>query len=83
MAVVTWNQIGIHNRGVVVYNVDGFYDRLIDWNRGSVKAGFVSEGTSGIIKEAKTSEDVVDALMRYKVAHGLFSLEWEMSRYVD
>ncbi len=66
MEVVTWNQFGIYNRRVVVYNVDGYYSMLLDWVRGSIKAGFVSEGTQGIIKEAKVSKDVADALKRYK-----------------
>ena len=44
MEVVTWNQLGIHNRGVVVLNVEGYWDGLLEWVRGSVEAGFVGEG---------------------------------------
>ena len=76
MEVVTWNQLGIHDRGVVVYNVEGYWDGLLDWIGGSVKAGFVREGSAGIIKEARTSEEVVSALRNYQVAEGRFKLEW-------
>jgi uncharacterized protein (TIGR00730 family) len=76
MEVVTWNQLGIHNRGVVVYNVEGYWDGLLGWIRGSVEAGFVGEGNSGIVKEGKTAEDCVQELREYKVAEGRFNLSW-------
>jgi len=76
MEVVTWNQLGIHNRGVVVYNVEGYWDGLLEWVRKSVEAGFVGKGSQGIIREARTAEDVVRALREYQVAEGRFKLEW-------
>ncbi|KUJ11576.1 uncharacterized protein LY89DRAFT_227770 [Mollisia scopiformis] len=76
MEVVTWNQLGIHNRGVVIYNVEGYWDGLLNWVKGSVEAGFVGEGTKGIIKEAKTGQECVEGLKDYKVAEGRFKLEW-------
>ncbi|KAI9669815.1 MAG: hypothetical protein M1817_004556 [Caeruleum heppii] len=76
MEVVTWNQLGIHARGVVVYNVEGYYDGLMQWLGSAVDAGFVAEGNRGIIVEAKTSDDVVSALREYKPAEGRFDLKW-------
>ena len=76
MEVVTWNQLGIHNRGVVVFNVEGYWDGLLQWVTGSVDAGFVGKGNQEIIKEARTAEDVVRALREYRVAAGRFKLEW-------
>lgn len=76
MEVVTWNQLGIHNRGVVVFNVEGYWDGLLQWVKGSVEAGFVGKGNMGIIREARTAEDTVKALREYVVAEGRFKLEW-------
>lgn len=76
MEVVTWNQLGIHSRGVVVYNVEGYWDGLLEWVRNSVSAGFVGEGTKGIIKEARTAEDAVRELRGYKAEEGRFKLQW-------
>lgn len=76
MEVVTWNQLGIHNRGVVVLNVEGYWDGLLKWVRESVEAGFVGVGSKGIIKEARTGQEVVDALRDYKNADGRFKLTW-------
>jgi uncharacterized protein (TIGR00730 family) len=76
MEVVTWNQLGIHNRGVVVLNIEGYWDGLLEWVRGAVKAGFVGEGASTIIAEAKSAEEAITELRDYKVAKGRFKLEW-------
>lgn len=76
MEVVTWNQLGIHNRAIAVLNIEGYWDGLLDWVRGSVKAGFVGEGNKDIIAEAKTAEEAIKALRDYKVAEGRFKLEW-------
>ncbi|KAH8761360.1 hypothetical protein BGZ57DRAFT_769665 [Hyaloscypha finlandica] len=76
MEVVTWNQLGIHNRGVVVYNVEGYWDGLLSWVKGSVEAGFVGKGNQEIIQEARSAEGAVRALSEYRVAPGRFKLEW-------
>jgi uncharacterized protein (TIGR00730 family) len=76
MEVVTWNQLGIHGSGVVVLNVDGYWDGLLDWVKGSVDAGFIQEGNANIIVEATSGEEAVKALREYKVCEGRFKLEW-------
>jgi uncharacterized protein (TIGR00730 family) len=76
MEVVTWNQLGIHNRGVVVLNVDGYWDGLMRWVRDSVEAGFVGVGNRGIMLEARSAEEAVSALRGYTVSEGRLKLEW-------
>lgn len=76
MEVVTWNQLGIHNRGVVVYNVEGYWDGLLQWVNGSVAAGFVGEGNKSIVKEGKGAEECVKELREYVEAEGRFNLSW-------
>lgn len=73
----TWNQLGIHNKGVCVLNINGFYDGLFSWIRTSVDEGFISEGNSGIIAEAKTAEDAILALRNYQVAPSVLKLSWD------
>ena len=76
MEIVTWNVLGIHARGVCVFNVEGYWDGLLGWVRGAVDAGFVAEGNAGVIVEARTAEEVVDKLREYEVAHGRLGLDW-------
>lgn len=76
MEVVTWNQLGIHGRGIVVLNVEGYWDGLLTWVRHSVESGFVQDTNKAIIVEAKTGEEAVKALMQYRVSEGRFKLKW-------
>ena len=73
----TWNQLGIHDKGVCVLNVNGYYDGLFSWLRTSVEEGFISEGNASIIAEAKTPEDAIIALRDYKVAPSVLKLSWD------
>ena len=79
MEVVTWNQLGIHGCGVVVFNVEGFWDGLLMWVKAAVNGGFVSEVNKGIMVEAKTAEEVVNALKDYKVSEGRYKLNWSQN----
>lgn len=76
MEMVTWNQLGIHRRAIVVFNVEGYYDGLLAWVRGAVAGGFVSEGNRGIMVEADEAEGVVRALREYVVSKEVFKLDW-------
>ena len=74
--VTTWNQLGIHSSGVVLFNVDGYYDGLIQWVQTAVSAGFISPGNAGILAEALDAEEVIRQLREYKVSEGRFKLDW-------
>ena len=74
--MTTWNQLGIHKKGVIVFNVDGYYDGLIQWVQSAVSAGFISPGNGGILVEALDAEEVVGQLREYKVSEGRFKLDW-------
>lgn len=76
MEVVTWNQLGIHERGVVVYNVEGYWDGLMKWIGNSVEKGFVAENNQGIVVAKDNAEDCVKALKEYTCTKGRFQLEW-------
>ena len=76
MEVVTWNQLGIHERGVCVLNIEGYWDGLLQWVEGSVDAGFVGLKNRNIIGEAKNGEEAVEVLKVYVPDEGRFKLKW-------
>jgi predicted Rossmann-fold nucleotide-binding protein len=79
MEVVTWNQLGIHDRGIVVLNVGGFWDGIVEWVLNAAEAGFVKGGNADIMLEAKSAEEVVKILREYRVSEGRFGLDWDKS----
>ncbi|KAF2640923.1 hypothetical protein P280DRAFT_469607 [Massarina eburnea CBS 473.64] len=79
MEITTWNQLGIHSMPVVVYNVEGYWDGLLQWVKQAVGAGFISEKSEGILSEAKSAGEVVEKLKTYKNAEGRFNLSWDQN----
>ena len=76
MEMVTWNQLGIHKMPIVLVNVNGYWDGLLQWVRNSINEGFVGLENAKILMEVKDPADVVEALKNYKVAEGRFNLDW-------
>lgn len=72
----TWNQLGIHNRGICVLNINGLYDGVFQWIKRTVEEGFIREGNSEILVEATNAEDAVKALRDYKVSKSVLNLAW-------
>lgn len=79
MEMVTWNQLGIHQLPIVLVNIDGYWDGLLQWVRNSMREGFVGENNATILSEVKSTDEVIRALRNYKVAEGRFQLDWSIS----
>ncbi|KAI0517643.1 hypothetical protein F5B22DRAFT_645825 [Xylaria bambusicola] len=76
LETATWNQLGIHSRGVCVLNIDGFYDGLLDWIRKAVEEQFLKPGNAGIIVTATDAQGAIEALRDYKVSEARYGLDW-------
>lgn len=76
MEVTTWNQLGIHGCGIVLFSVDGYYDGLLQWIKTAVVAGFISPGNAGILKEAANAEQVIEQLSEYQASKDRLTLNW-------
>ena len=60
----------------MLYNVDGFWDPIVQWKKNCVKEGFIKPDNETILVEARTSEDVVQTLRDYNISEGRFKLNW-------
>ncbi|KAG5952785.1 hypothetical protein E4U53_008069 [Claviceps sorghi] len=78
LETTTWSQLGIHNCRVGVFNVDGFYDGLLDWIGHVVRSGFVGPKDADIIRVARTADEVVAylACQPPQTKNGNHDLEW-------
>jgi uncharacterized protein (TIGR00730 family) len=77
MEVTTWNQLGIHDKPVIVFNIDGYYDGLLEWINGAVNAGFIGAGQKDILVEAKSAEEVGEKLNSYVPVDARLNLDWD------
>lgn len=68
--VFTWAQIGLHEKPVILYNVNGFYDALIMHFKNMFEEGFIREHQRELVKVATTIDDIFTILNQAdKVLH--------------
>jgi len=60
--VFTWAQLGMHDKPIVLYQVDGFFDHLLSYLDHATNQGFISLEHRELIRVADSAESVLAAL---------------------
>ncbi|KAM0887035.1 hypothetical protein ACQ4PT_029323 [Festuca glaucescens] len=82
LEVITWAQLGIHDKPVGLLNVDGYYDSLLAFIDKAVDEGFIAPAARHIIVAAPTPGELLAGLEDYVPGHHDASsakLTWESS----
>ncbi|CAN1304723.1 Cytokinin riboside 5'-monophosphate phosphoribohydrolase LOG3 [Linum perenne] len=62
LEVITWAQLGIHDKPVGLLNVDGYYNALLSFIDKAVEEEFISPSARYIIVSAPTAKELVKKL---------------------
>jgi uncharacterized protein (TIGR00730 family) len=62
--ILTWAQLGIHQKPIGLLNVNGFFDPLLAWVRHACDEGFIRQQHLHLLHVATDVEDVLDLLTR-------------------
>ncbi|CAM5684561.1 Cytokinin riboside 5'-monophosphate phosphoribohydrolase OS=Lysinibacillus sphaericus OX=1421 GN=LS41612_00160 PE=3 SV=1 [Lysinibacillus sphaericus] len=57
--VFTWAQIRLHEKPVILFNVNGFYDALLQHFSKMLEEGFIRPEHKALIRVATTAEEVL------------------------
>jgi len=60
--ILTWNQIGIHQKPVALLNANGFFDPLMRQMEVMVREGFLDEKYMPLMKVGRTVDEVLGLL---------------------
>uniref|UniRef100_A0A6N2KPH3 Cytokinin riboside 5'-monophosphate phosphoribohydrolase n=1 Tax=Salix viminalis TaxID=40686 RepID=A0A6N2KPH3_SALVM len=82
LEVITWAQLGIHDKPVGLLNVDGYYNSLLSFIDKAVDEGFVTPAARHIIVSAHTAHELMCKLEDYEAEHSgvATKLSWEMEQ---
>ncbi len=58
--ILTWSQLGIHNKPIAVLNTAGYFDGMLTWMDHMVREGFVSAANRRLVQVANTPLDLVN-----------------------
>jgi len=75
--VITWQQLGIHNKPIGLLNVDGFYDNLVNFIQHCSVEGFIHEKFTQILVVKNDPLSLLDALLNHKPPCGSLWLKPE------
>ncbi|XP_020115193.1 cytokinin riboside 5'-monophosphate phosphoribohydrolase LOG1 isoform X1 [Ananas comosus] len=83
LEVITWAQLGIHDKPVGLLNVDGYYNSLLSFIDKAVEEGFISPTARHIIVSAPTAKELVKKLEEYFPRHERVAskVNWEMEQF--
>ncbi|XP_062114861.1 probable cytokinin riboside 5'-monophosphate phosphoribohydrolase LOGL10 isoform X2 [Humulus lupulus] len=69
LEMITWSQLGIHDKPVGLLNVDGYYNSLIALFDKGVDEGFIDHSARHILVIANTAEDLINKMEEYASVH--------------
>ncbi|KAK9740355.1 hypothetical protein RND81_03G028800 [Saponaria officinalis] len=69
LEVITWAQLGIHEKPVGLLNVDGYYNSLLSFIDKTVDEGFVTPAARNIIVSAPTAHELMCKLEVIPLPH--------------
>lgn len=64
--ILTWKQLGLHARPIVVANTGGWFDPLMEYCRRAEALGAVSKGNLGLFTVVDRADEAIDALLRMR-----------------
>ncbi|KAK1553771.1 hypothetical protein Q3G72_003479 [Acer saccharum] len=79
LEVITWAQLGIHDKPVGLINVDGYYNSLLNFIDKAVDDGFIFPSQRSIIVSAPNARELVQKLEEYVPRHDgvVAKAKWE------
>ncbi|GLJ53312.1 hypothetical protein SUGI_1136550 [Cryptomeria japonica] len=82
LEVITWAQLGIHDKPVGLLNVEGYYNSLLSFIDKAVEEGFINPTARHIIVSAPTAKELVRKLEDYVPRHDRVAskLSWEIEQ---
>lgn len=63
--ILTLKQLGRHGKAIVIFNINGFYDKLLEMMRFTAENGFMSEATNEIYVVMNDTEAILNYIENY------------------
>ncbi len=64
--MLTWAQLGLHKKPIAIYNIDGFYDDLLQFIKSMVTKGFLKQENYDMLIVSDDVDDLFEKIKTYK-----------------
>jgi uncharacterized protein (TIGR00730 family) len=62
LEIITWKQLGLYLKPIVILNIDGYYNPLLEMLKNAIDGNFMRKGHQAIWQVASTAEEAIDML---------------------
>ena len=62
MEIITWKQLGLYLKPIVILNIDGFYDPLLEMLQRAIEKNFMREEHKNIWQVATSPQEAIDLI---------------------
>ncbi|KAK9273540.1 hypothetical protein L1049_018350 [Liquidambar formosana] len=69
LEMITWSQLGIHDKPVGLLNVDGYYNSLLGLFDNGVEEGFIKPSDRNIVVSANNARELIQKMEDYIPLH--------------
>ncbi|KAF9613078.1 hypothetical protein IFM89_005526 [Coptis chinensis] len=69
LEIITWSQLGIHNKPIGLVNVEGYYNSLLEVFDNGVREGFIKPSDRHIIVSAPTAKELLANMEQDSQSH--------------
>ncbi|KAJ6905330.1 cytokinin riboside 5'-monophosphate phosphoribohydrolase LOG1-like [Populus alba x Populus x berolinensis] len=69
LEIISWSQLGIHEKPVGLLNVDGYYNSLLALFDKGVEEGFINGTARHIVVIAETAAELIEKMEEYAPVH--------------
>ncbi|KAG1142006.1 hypothetical protein G6F37_012717 [Rhizopus arrhizus] len=76
LEMITWSQLNIHSKPIILLNTKNFFDLYIQWIQLAAKEQFIAEKNVNIFVTCETTESVLDKLINYIAPESRYGLDW-------
>lgn len=63
--ILTLKQLGRHNKPIVIFNIDGYYDNMLKMMEVSIEQKFITRDCTELFKVTTTIEETLDYIEKY------------------
>ncbi|KAF3437913.1 hypothetical protein FNV43_RR20669 [Rhamnella rubrinervis] len=85
LEMITWSQLGIHDKPVGLLNVEGYYNSLLALFDKGVDEGFIDNSARQILVIANTAQDLLKKMEEYAPVHDKVAprQSWEVDQLLE
>ncbi|XP_050283868.1 cytokinin riboside 5'-monophosphate phosphoribohydrolase LOG1-like isoform X3 [Quercus robur] len=85
LEVITWSQLGIHDKPVGLLNVDGYYNSLLALFDKGVEEGFIEDSARHIVIIANTADELIKKMEEHEPVHDKVApgQSWEVNQLLE